>query len=332
MRVRQGAVAASGRLGFLEGIQPRLALVEQEIGRVLQDDNRLVEDVSTHLLRGGGKRLRPALILMAGEIWQGPADLLVPVAAAAELIHMATLVHDDTMDRAQLRRGLPTVNAVWGVHVAILTGDYLFAKAFSLLAATGDNRAVRVMADVVFQMCTGEIAQHAQAFDPDQTEAEYLDRIDKKTAYFIAECCRLGGLLSGASAEEQEALRDFGYGIGMGFQIIDDILDLSASAQKLGKPIGSDLRCGVITLPVIHALHHSPQREHIAHLIRTRNLGDKEVEEIRHRVERCGGLHYALRMAERFTEHARRRLDALPSAPAREALREMAAYLVRREY
>lgn len=332
MYARREAVAPGGRPGFLDAVQPRLALVEEEIRRVLRDENRLVEDVATHLLQGGGKRIRPALVLLAGEIWQGPAELLIPVAAAAELIHMATLVHDDTMDQAPLRRGVPTVNAVWGVHVAILTGDYLFAKAFSLLAATGDNRAVRVMADVVFQMCTGEIAQHAQAFRPDQTEAEYLHRIDKKTAYFIAECCRLGGLLSGATEAEQEALRDFGYGIGMGFQIVDDILDLTASAQKLGKPIGSDLRCGVITLPVIHALHHSPQRERIAHLIRTRTLGDAEVDEIRHLVERCGGLHHAFRMAERFTEGARRRLDALPPTPAREALREMAAYLVRREY
>lgn len=331
MQARQAA-QQPGALSFLTGISPWLDQVEKELAAALQAETPMVEDISTHLLRGGGKRLRPALVLLAGLIWEEPRPTLVQVAAAAELIHMATLVHDDTMDRAQLRRGVPTVHARWGDHAAILTGDYLFARAFSLLAAAGDNRAVRVMADVVFQMCNGEIEQMNQGFDPSQTEAAYLQRVYKKTAFFIAECCRLGGLLAGASDVEEQALRDYGYSVGMGFQIIDDILDLTTTAERLGKPSGSDLRSGVVTLPVIHALTHSPLRQRLAELIASREVGEREVAEVRNLVERCGGLHYAFRVADRFTEHARRSLEALPENRHRDALATMADYLAQRDF
>lgn len=316
---------------FLAGVRPGLDRVEEEIYRCLQTDNRSIEEVATHLFRAGGKRLRPALVLLSGQIFGASEDVLVSVAAAAELIHTATLVHDDTVDKAMLRRGMPTVNAGWGDHIAILMGDYLFARAFSILAGTGDNRAVRVMADVVFHMCMGEIDQWAHTFDPDQDELAYLERIDKKTGYFIAECCRVGGVLGGASEEEQKALRDFGYGIGMGFQIIDDVLDLKARAERLGKHIGGDLRSGVVTLPVLYALTHSPQRRRIAEVIRGREVGDREVVEIRTLIERCGGFHYAYRIAERYTTHARRCLDLVPETPARAALEAMAEYLMQRD-
>lgn len=316
---------------FLVGIRPGLNRVEEEIHRALQAEDRPIEEVSTHLLRAGGKRLRPALVLLSGQIYGASEDVLVSVAASAELIHTATLVHDDTVDKAELRRGMPTVNAGWGDHIAILMGDYLFARAFSVLAATGDNRAVRIMADVVFHMCMGEIDQWSHTFDPDQDELAYLERINKKTGHFIAECCRIGGLLGGASEQEQKALRDFGYGIGMGFQIIDDILDLTASAERLGKHIGSDLRSGVVTLPVLYALTHSPQRRRIAEVIQGREVGDREVAEVRTLIERCGGFHYAYRMAERYTTHARRCLDLVPDTPAREALEAMAEYLMQRD-
>lgn len=316
---------------FLEAVRPALARVEEQIFDALETDHPLIREASTHLLRAGGKRIRPTLVLLCGQAFREPDDVLIAVAAAAELVHTATLVHDDTVDRADTRRGIPTVNAGWGDPLAVLLGDYLFARAFSLLAATGDPRAVRAMADVVHQMSTGEIEQWNRRFDPEQGEIAYLDGIGKKTACFIAECCRLGGLLAGASPQQERALRDFGYGIGMGFQIMDDILDLLGEAERFGKRIGGDLRTGVITLPVIYALAHSPHRQRISEVIRSRSIEDREVAEIRCLVERCGGFHYAYRLAERYTAHARRCLDDIPPGAARDALEAMADYLMQRD-
>lgn len=316
---------------FFKAIHPDLTRVEEELHSALRSDQGSVDDAAVYLLRAGGKRIRPALVLLCGRLGDCSEDVLVTVAAAAEIIHTATLVHDDTVDKAQLRRGLPTVNAGRGDHMAILMGDYLFARAFSMLAGTGENVAVRIMADIVFNMCAGEIDQWVHTFNPDQEEPAYLDRIDKKTAYFIAECCRLGGFLGGLSDVERQALRDFGYGIGMGFQIVDDILDLTGSAERFGKNIGGDLRSGVVTLPVIYALKHSPQRRRIAEIIRSRAVGDREVAEVRALVERCGGFHYSYRMARRYTAHARSCLDQVPAGSTRDALVAMADYLMRRD-
>lgn len=316
----------------MEGIRPWLERVEEEIGRALQVDDPLVEELSTHLLRSGGKRVRPALVLLSGAVFGEPLPVHIIVAAAVELIHMATLVHDDSIDRSTMRRGAATINARWGDHIAVLTGDYLFARAFSLLAGTADHRAVRIMAEVVHRMCMGEIAQNAQSFDPGRSEEAYYDRVDKKTAFFIAECCRAGGIIAGAPEAAVGHLRDFGHGVGMGFQIIDDILDLTAREERLGKPIGSDLRSGVITLPVIYALAHSPKRRLIAGLIAGRELGNAEIETIRALVEECGGLDYALRKAEEFTSQARDALLLLPACPARDALSALAEALVFRDF
>ncbi len=332
MQAQGETVQTAAGSAFFEDIRPWLQRVEDEIARALQVDDPLIEEVSTHLLRGGGKRLRPALVLLSGAVFTAPGPAHFTVATAAELIHMATLVHDDSIDRSALRRGVPTVNARWGDRVAILTGDYLFARAFSLLAGTGDDRAVGIMADVVFQMCMGEIAQFNQSFDPSSPEGAYLERVNKKTAHFIAECCRAGGLLAGAPEPMTRALRDFGYGVGMGFQIVDDILDLTARADRLGKPIGSDLRSGVITLPVLHALANSPQGRRIAEVVVGGRLGDAEVEEIRALVEEAGGLQYAYQVAERFTREARLALSPLPAGPAREALAALADALIHRDY
>lgn len=319
---------------FPEAIRPWLARVEERISESLTAEDKLIEDVSTHLLRAGGKRLRPALVLLSGMACREKADLepLVPVAAAAELIHMATLVHDDAVDQSFVRRGGPTVNARWGDNVAILMGDYLFARAFALLAATGKNKNVGVMAEVVFEMSLGEIQQLAQAYDAEQTEDAYIKRINRKTALLFAASCRLGAYLSGAPPEQEEALGRFGSLIGCGFQIIDDILDLTSEEDRLGKPIGSDLRSGVVTLPVIHALNRSGQRELIATHIRDRKLGEKEITDIRALVEECGGIEYARDGAERLTRQAREQLAQLPASLARDALESLADILLRRDY
>ncbi len=319
-------------ISLLEGIKPELGRVEEEMYRLLKTDDRLLAESSTHLLKGGGKRLRPALVILSAGLFGPISDAVISVAAAAEIIHMATLVHDDVVDDAGTRRGIPTINARWSADLSILLGDYLFATAFSTLAATGDNRVVRIMADVVFQMCSGEIRQMEEEFDARQSEEDYLRRIEQKTAYFIAECCHLGGLLGGASDAEAQALRRYGNGLGMGFQIVDDILDFQANVATLGKPVGSDLRSGVITLPVIHALVRSDDADLIRSIITKRSIGDEEVEQVTRALEAAGSFDYAYRLALKYVRDARESLASLPQVPTLKTLETLTEFVLKRDF
>ena len=328
---RSGAAGSGAAVLDLFGeIGPDLARVEEELHAQLQSENDVLVELSTHLLRSGGKRLRPALVLLAARPFDYQPDRVVPVAAAVELLHMATLIHDDIVDGADLRRGVPTVNAKWGVGVSVLLGDYLFARAFSILAATGDNRVVRAMADVVFRMSEGELEHSFEAFDLDRAEARYLSHIDKKTATFIGECCRVGAMLGGAGEEWAEALRRYGWSIGMGFQIVDDILDFAGSARELGKPPGTDLQSGVITLPVLYALQSGAQGAELRSLIERRRFDKSALERAVAIVRSSGALENAYQVAMRYIEDAKRMLEALPAGDVRDRLMHIADFVARR--
>ncbi len=318
-------------LDFLAPYQEGLSLVEGEMGRALAGEGALAAEISGRLLSGRGKRVRPLLVLMSGLACGASLADLVLTAAAAELIHLATLVHDDVVDRSLLRRGLPTVNATWGDGAAVLAGDHLFARAFMMLAETGDNRLVRIMARVVNEMSAGEIEQLLHASDPAQRESDYLRRIYRKTGCFIATCCEAGAMVAGAPAPVVASLRAYGEGIGMSFQIVDDILDLTSSGEKTGKPAGNDVRSGVLTLPVLHALAHSPQRLRLTELVRRRELDEAEVAEIGRLARRAGGVAYAYRMARDYTRGALAALEQVPAGPHREALSALAEYLMERD-
>ncbi len=321
--------AGAGSEALFLGVRDDLTRVEEAIARALRTDGPLTAEVAMHLLQGGGKRLRPSLVLLAGGAAGAEAPALIPVAAAAEIIHMATLVHDDIVDGSALRRGVPTVHAKWGEAFGVLIGDYLFARGFTMLAATGNNRVVRIMSDVVSRMCAGEmreVADQWQACD----EAGYLDRIDAKTGYFIAECCRLGAVAAGAPPRVEEALAAYGSAVGLAFQITDDVLDLTGSAASLGKPAGADLRAGIVTLPVIHALVHAAEADEILALLAGRRVDDEDVERVREIAERSGSVAYARGRSVRLAREAQAQLEALPGSPCRDTLTALAAYLVER--
>lgn len=312
-------------------IESDLPKVEEAIEKAVNSGHRLLYEVSTHLLKAGGKRLRPALVLLAAKFSRYQIERLLPVSAAVELIHMATLVHDDVVDSSALRRGMPTVNAKWNNSISVLIGDYLFAKAFSLLAGEGDPRVVGIMADVVYQMSMGEIQQLTGASDPDQTETDYFDRIIKKTGLFIAESCRVGGMVAGASEAEVQALFDFGHGIGLGFQIIDDILDFTSNVRQLGKPVCSDLRSGVITLPVILALRDSPRREELRRIVSSKTLTDADVSQVVKILQESGSLEEACRVAKGYIAGAKAQLNNLPDVPAKATLAAVADFVINRK-
>lgn len=313
-------------------VQAELVAVEEELASIISSKVGLVTDIGGHLLRAGGKRLRPALYILCAKSGRPDPVGLVPVAAAIELIHMATLVHDDVIDNAATRRGLATANARWGNLVTVLAGDYLFAKAFSLIAVHGGSRALEILTGTICAICEGEISQAEALFNPSQTEDGYLARIGQKTAGFIAASCELGALSAGLSAGDAAALRDYGYAMGMAFQITDDLLDLTASSEQIGKPAGNDLRQGVLTLPVIYALQHSAQREELRNIIAAREMTDENVKRGIAIVHATDAVEYCYRQANDYLAAARRKLPASLPAEVGKTLGDIADFVGLRKY
>lgn len=319
-------------LDVFSSIAQDLRQVEAAIEEALATRDTMLGEVSTHLLRAGGKRIRPALVLLASKFPGVQLARVVPVAVAVELIHNATLVHDDVVDNATLRRGRPTVNAKWSNQVSVLTGDYLFAKAFSILAQTGNSRVVQIMADTVYEMSRGELAQIASYFQLDQSEAEYYERIAQKTGYLIAESCRMGGIVAGVSEDEIQALYDYGMGVGLSFQIADDLLDFFGSAAQVGKPVCGDLKIGILTLPVIHALQHSKQSDELRAIIATGNITDNDVQRVKEILEAAGSFAYARQKADEHLALAVQALDRVPTLATRSALQTLADFVINRQF
>lgn len=313
-------------------VQDDLAAVEKELYSIIQSPVDLVNDISVHLVQAGGKRLRPALYLLCARGATPNQSELLPLAVAIELIHMATLVHDDVIDNAATRRGRPTANARWGNHSSVLTGDYLFAKAFSTVTAAADKNMLKILTDVISTMCEGEIVQLQEAFNPEQNEADYRLRVAQKTAEFIAASCELGALSGRMEHSEVAQLREYGYSIGMAFQITDDILDFTASAEQIGKPVGNDLRQGIVTLPVIYALKNSPDRAELRRIIVNQAMADDDVKRGLAIVQATDAIEYSYAQVHKYLQHARNSLPATLNGPVRQALLSVADFVGLRKY
>jgi heptaprenyl diphosphate synthase len=319
-------------LDVFSSIAEDLRQVEAAIEEALATRDEMLSEVSTHLLRAGGKRIRPALVILSSKFPGVGLSRVIPVAVAVEMIHTATLVHDDVVDNATLRRGRPTVNAMWSNQVSVLTGDYFFAKAFAILAETGNPRVVKIMADTVYEMSRGELAQLESYFKLDQTEADYYQRIAQKTGYLIAESCRLGGITAGVTEEEIQALYDYGMGLGLSFQIADDLLDFFGSAAQVGKPVCGDLKIGILTLPVIHALQHSQHSEELRAIIATQNISDSDVLRVKEILEAAGSFAYARQKADEHLARAVEALNRVPNLATRSALQTLADFVINRQF
>lgn len=315
-------------------IQADLAVLEERLLQAVASPVPLIKEVGTHLVASGGKRLRPALFLLAAR--SGPAfdrERAMPLAVALELIHMASLVHDDVIDSADTRRGTPTANAKWSNQVAILSGDYLFAQAFSLVAGQhyGEPIALRLAA-LVRELASGEILQDSTLFQAEHEIAEYEARIEKKTANFLALCCEMGAIVSGAAADVAKGLYLYGHAIGMAFQITDDLLDVIGDEAKLGKPAGNDIRQGVVTLPVLRALQTSPEREALAAILRDRQMSEAMVARALAIVRSSDGVAFAKARAEAQLWRAKEALPAYIPAAVRETFIQAADYIGRRDF
>ena len=310
-------------------IQGEMVEVDRRLKQTLADENSLVRQVSDYLEQASGKRLRPALVLLAGQFGpQQSLENLVSVAAAVEMIHMATLVHDDVIDDADVRRGLPAVRTRFSNPVAVLTGDFLFARAFQLFAMTGRPDILSLAAEVVYVMCTGEIAQHL-----DQgrvaTEIGYWRRIEAKTGYFLEASCRLGAMAANASDTVVEVLGQYGHHIGLAYQVVDDVLDWVADPEKLGKAVGEDIQAGIYTLPIIAALADPTFGPTLAQLLAEDH---PSVEAVRNVLVESGALNQARERAREHIEKALQVLQTLPPGNARSALQDVAEFIMARDH
>lgn len=271
--------------------------------------------------------MRPAFALLAGKLYHYNLDKLLPLAVALELIHMATLVHDDVVDDSMTRRGTPTVKANWGNKISMHTGDYLFAKSLVLISQYEDPIIAKVLADTSVKMCEGEIHQISTAYSAEQNWRDYFYRIERKTALLIAASCQLGAAASGAPEKDHKCLRRFGHQLGMAFQITDDILDMVADQQLLGKPIGGDLRQGILTMPVIYSLEKSPQRQRLRELVEVQEKTDQQVMEAINIIKEAGGIEFSFDAARRYIEKAKRNLAALPDQPVKKTFYQIADFI-----
>jgi heptaprenyl diphosphate synthase len=306
-------------------------VVERRLLDEVQTSQRNLKKASTHLLKAGGKRIRPVFVLLAGKFGKYDVDRLSKVAAALELIHMASLVHDDVIDNAELRRGTPTVKSEWGVQMAMYTGDFIFARALVLLSEIPNVQVHQLLSRSIVAMTEGEIEQIRDFYNTEQNLRTYLRRIKRKTALLLSISCTLGAVVADCPQRVVRLLERYGYYAGMAFQIIDDILDLTSTAQKLGKPVGSDLRQGNLTLPVLYALEHAPEREWLRGTIR-REMTEEEAERAIRIVKSSGGLEYARRMADRYMEKCLHALEQLPALDARKKLQSIAHFINERDH
>lgn len=310
-----------------------LSVIEKELRRSVSSDHPMIESAAADLIKAGGKRIRPLLALLVSEYGDPKRQDVIDAAVTLELIHMASLVHDDVVDNSDLRRGQPTVKAKWDNRFAMFTGDFIFARAIERISHLENPEAHRVISKVIRDLSLGEIEQIKQLYHSEQNLRCYLLRIKRKTALLMALSCQLGALASGCTFMLSRRLYYFGYFIGMSFQITDDILDFTGSEKELGKPAGSDLRNGNLTLPTLYAIWANPEiRKRVDSVLSDPEKDEKAWRQVIHDIRYSGAIERSEQLSRRYLEKAMKILSDLPeSKRATSALKEIAAYIGKRK-
>lgn len=313
-----------------ELVQEDLVKVEDRLGLVSKVDFLHLSDLLDYSLKSNGKRIRPVLTLLSGKFYDYNLDNLVPMATAVELMHTATLVHDDAIDNSSVRRGRPTVNKLWSAEKAVLLGDYLFAEAGALTATTQNLRAIKLFAKTLKTISSGELNQAFYAFNLEQDRSQYFQRISKKTASLFSMATESGAALSKAPEESIQTLIEYGHNLGIAFQIVDDILDFVGSEEELGKPIGSDLAQGTLTLPSILLLEYYPAENPVKRLFSNRDERDN-IKLAIELVRNSSIIQECYQVASDYCTKACRNLKLLPENASRQSLIELADYSTKRK-
>jgi octaprenyl-diphosphate synthase len=317
-----------------ERYRPDLLKVEAQIQKNLSSEVPLINQVAQYILNSGGKRIRPLLMILSSKLCPSPGEDHILLAAVVEFIHTATLLHDDVIDEGNLRRGKKTVRTLWGNHASILVGDYLYATAVANGLSLNNQEVNLNLQRACSQMIEGEMVQHAYNSDLAITESDYLRIIQHKTASLIAVSCHLGGVVSGGSPEQKEALYQFGQNLGMAFQVADDTLDYIAQTQRLGKTLGADLREGKVTLPLIHLLRNcsDEEKDRVTHTFRVNESSDKQFDEILDLMHRHGSIEYAFSVARGYIQKSAGILESFGPSVHKAAMEVVADYVVSRDH
>lgn len=324
-------MALSEILGLVEG---DLSRVEQVFRDEFLSDLKVISDVAAHVRDAGGKRIRPALLLLASRLFGHSSDRAVTLGAVVEYIHTATLLHDDVIDEAATRRGRTSANSRWGNKITVLIGDFLYTKSMAM-ALTQDNLGIlRLLSDVTLRMIEGQVLEIEREADITAREDQHIDIIRRKTADLFAACMQIGAMLGNATPEQEKALADYGLALGLAFQMKDDLLDFTASEKKLGKPVGLDLREGKLTLPIIYMLESGDEdaRAKVEAVIQDRGFDRVSHEEIVAAARRTGALDRAEAVALGQAEAARVALSVFAPSPEREALLSLPDFILARDH
>jgi octaprenyl-diphosphate synthase len=329
-RARSGVSSALADIQL--PVRDALARVADEIWRIVADDCPLIDDVNHHLMAMKGKLFRPTLLLLANAAEERPDARATTLAAVVELIHVATLVHDDSVDHSSMRRGMPTINALYSHQVSVIMGDYLYARALREMVQSGDLESLRVLTEASNAMTLGEMRQLAAVDKLGFTEDDYYALNHAKTASLFAAACEVGALC-GATAH-RTALARYGERLGMAFQVADDLLDYTEAQEMTGKPTGLDLREHKVTLPLIAAMREmsAPERSRVEALFAAPAPDDGQIADVIAMVAERGGLEYARRKGDEFAQGAEEALNGLPDTPARGALCDAIAYVMDRRW
>ena len=314
-------------------IGDELKQVELQFKKDLASDVPLIRKVGEYVLSSGGKRIRPALLLLSAKLCDYQGDRHVPLASVIEFIHTATLLHDDVVDNANLRRGIASANTLWGNEASVLVGDFLFSKSFSLMVADGDLNVLRVLSGATTMIAEGEVLQLVCTSDLSLTEERYIEVVKCKTAVLISAACQAGAILGGVSPQREQALSDFGMDLGIAFQLMDDVLDYAANQAEFGKSIGHDLEEGKITLPLIHTLQlcTSDERDRIGEIVNADTLEDDDFRFVFDAVHRYGGIEFTVNRAKEYVSRAKESLDLFNDSPIKPALLRLGDYVVTRQ-
>jgi len=325
--------SASVLAQLFEPIRDDLREVEREFARHVQSQVAVIPAIGNYVQDSGGKRIRPAVLLMAARMAGYTGERAVLYASVIEFIHTATLVHDDIIDEAELRRGREAVHTRWGNHLTVLFGDFLYLKSMSLALTQDSLEIIRLLCDVTLRIVEGEIYQLTKNGVVDLSEEEHFDIVRRKTAFLFAGSAKIGGMLGPTTREQQDALWDYGVNIGMAFQIVDDLLDFTGDEDALGKPVGGDLREGKMTLPMIHLFSRGDARAQalIRKVVDARNVTLDEWREITALLGQARSIDYAQRAAAEFVERAKKALYAFPPSAARDALLFLPDYVMSRD-
>ncbi|HXI38854.1 MAG TPA: polyprenyl synthetase family protein [Bryobacteraceae bacterium] len=305
-----------------ELVRDDLVLVEKEIHRESVASVDAITAIGQYLQEAGGKRLRPSLLLLSSRLIGDGGESAIRMGAVVEMIHAATLVHDDVIDAAQTRRGRPSTNVQWGNHTCVLAGDWLYMQAFQIALRERNFHVLDLLIGLTQMMVEGELLQLERIGRIDVTEADCMELVDRKTACLFSVCAKLGALVAGADSQTEEKLGDYAWNLGMAFQLVDDVLDFTAREKTLGKPVGGDLREGKVTLPLVYALEHASadERRSVERVLADRHYENVPLRQILGLIEKYNGIERVRERALAFTDKARQAIGEFPESPYQRAL------------